>query len=41
MGRGGGQVFSGLASTPTIRVRITLKPTVFTVKCVFEKNGNK
>ena len=28
-------------STPTIRVRIPLKPTVFSVKCVFETNENK
>ena len=30
-----------LPSTPTIRVRIPLKPTVFSVKFVFEKNENK
>ena len=28
-------------STPTIRVRISLKPTVFPVKFVFEKKENK
>ena len=28
-------------STPTIRVRIQLTPTVFSVKFVFEKNKNK
>ena len=37
MGRVGGQV----VSDPTIRVRIPLKPTVFTVKFVFENNDNK
>ena len=28
-------------STPTIRVRIPQKPSVFSVKCVLEKNKNK
>ena len=40
-GRGGGQVVSVLASTPTIRVRIPLTTTVFFVKFVLEKNKNK
>ena len=41
MGRGGGQVVSVVAFYPTIRVRIPLKPTVYSVKFVFEKNENK
>ena len=41
MGRGGGQVVSVLAVSSTIRVRIPLTPTVFSVKLVFEKNENK
>ena len=40
-GRGGGQVVSSSPSTPTIRVRIPLTNTVFSVKFVFEKNENK
>ena len=41
MGRGGGQVVSVIAFTPTIRVRILLTPTVFSVKFVFKMNENK
>ena len=40
-GSSGGQVVSVLAFTPTIRVRIPLTPTVFSVKVVIEKNENK
>ena len=40
-GRGGGQVVRLSPSTPTIRVKILLTPTIFSVKFVFEKNGNK
>ena len=36
--RGEGQVVSVLAFYPTIRVRIPLKPKVFSVQFVFEKN---
>ena len=28
-------------STPKIRVRIPLKPSVFSIKCVFEQNKNE
>ena len=36
-----GQVAACSTSTPTIQARIPLKPTVFSVKFVFEKNENK
>ena len=32
---------SSTPSTPTIRVRILLKPTIFSAQFVFEKNENK
>ena len=35
------QVVIVLASTPTIQVRIPVKPTDFSVKIVFQKNENK
>ena len=43
LGRGGGgdQVVSVLAFSPTIRVRMPLTPTVFSIKFVLEKNENK
>ena len=40
MGCGGGQGVSVLAFYPTIQVRILLKPTVVSVKFVFEMNEN-
>ena len=40
-GRGSSQVASVLAFSPMIRVRIPLKPTVFSIKFVFEKYENK
>ena len=40
-GRDGGKVVSVLAFNPTIRVWIPMTSANFTVKFVFEKNGNK
>ena len=41
MGQGGGQVVSVLAFNLTIRVRIPLTHTVYSVEFVFEKTENK
>ena len=41
LGRGVVKLSACSSSTPTTHVRILLKPTVFTVKFVFEKMENK